>query len=213
MWWDVHTAACFPIQKNSSYLVCRERRNQHLNQNDSYLTGIYYFSSGKKFHDNYNLPENFYHLIKAMRKITLPMFISNAYVYCWRISTFRMQSLLSSAVAFTTCISLLWKMNPVCLSFVNRNSVWCSGDGVGVYRWEWTPPISSSPWLSFLPGDFGGKALIPGFLGRRREMSLSFPCGKVSFFFLSSSKPFLSSSKPLNPLLSEYQITEFSIST
>lgn len=100
-------------------------------------------------------------------------------------------------------------MNPVCLSFVNRNSVWCSGDGLGVQVGVDTSNLILPLDFPSLPGDLEAKALIPGFLGRRREMSLSFPCGKVSFFFLSSSKPFLSSSKPLNPLLSEYQITEF----
>lgn len=106
-------------------------------------------------------------------------------------------------------------MNPVCISFVNRNSVWCSGDGLGVQVGVDTSNLILPLDFPSLPGDLEAKALIPGFLGRRREMSLSFPCGKVSFFFLSSSKPFLSFSKPflssktLNPLLSEYQITEF----
>ena len=63
--------------------------------------------------------------------------------------------------------------------------------GLGVQGgMDTSDPILSLDFPS-LPGDLEAKALIPGFLGRRREMILSFPCGKVSFFFLLLNPFFL----------------------
>ena len=182
MWRNLHIAAYFSIQKNSSYLVCRERRNQHLkNQNDSYLTGIYYFHLERNFMRAVICQRTFIIWLKPWGKSPCLC------LYLMPVST--VEELVSSGCNHFYLLQLpynlhLWSENEPSLpefgklkfSLVFRGWDW-------VYRGAWTPLIPSFP-LTFLP------RLV---IWRQKPSSLAFSAGEGNWACLSPVGKFLSS--------------------
>ena len=182
MWWDVHTAACFPIQKNSSYLVCRERRNQHLNQNDSYLTGIYYFHLERNFMRTIICQRTFIIWLKPWEKSLCLC------LYLMPMST--AEELVPSGCNHFYLLQLPYNLH-LCsenepslpefckskFSLVFRGWVGCTG---GSGHLQSHPP----PWLSFPAWWFGGKSPHPWLSRQEKGNEPVFPLWE-SFFLLS----------------------------